>query len=255
MIMTKHAVLCEKARPVTGMLNKKISLQQADRLGSSLRRSFVDEFFNRHVASVKPGSKVLDLGGHRPPRRGQFDIDRYDLSVCSANLSAARKPDVQTDAAMLPFHRECFDVVVCAELLEHVPDPASVLREVYRILRRQGTLLISVPFLFHIHADPHDYGRYTDQYWKENLDRIGFRDVMIEKQGLFWSVMVDMIRGFVCERIHTGRLRSTWMHRLLAVLIDKGKRWALATEALAAPSDNQYLGRYTTGYGIRVVKP
>lgn len=204
---------------------------------------------------MQAGSRVLDLGGHRSPRRGRFDIDRYNFRVRSANLSALRRPDVQTDASSLPFRGESFDVIICAELLEHVPDPLAVLKEAHRALRSQGVLLISVPFLFHIHADPHDYGRYTDQFWRENLDRIGFRDVVIEKQGLFWSVIVDMMRGWMCEHIRAGRLRSAWLRQLVTILFAKGKRWALASESKATVSDGQYVGRYTTGFGIRAVKP
>jgi SAM-dependent methyltransferase len=156
---------------------------------------------------------------------------------------------------MLPFRGESFDVVLCSELLEHVPDPIVVLREAYRVLQAPGILLLSVPFLFHVHADPHDYGRYTDQYWKENLDLVGFRDVTIEKQGLFWSVIVDMMRGWICERIRTGHLRSVWLQHFVTMLFGKGKRWALDAEKQIAPSDEQYISRYTTGFGIRAVKP
>nr|WP_172834073.1 class I SAM-dependent methyltransferase [Nitrospira japonica] len=224
-------------------------------MNRSLRREFVDEFFSRHVAVISKGSTVLDLGGHRPPRRGRFDIDRYGLSVRSANISVSRRPDVQTDASRLPFLTESFDAIICSELLEHVPEPLPVLREVHRTLRPHGVLLMSVPFLFHIHADPHDYGRYTDQYWKENLDRIGFRDVVIEKQGLFWSVIVDMMRGWLCECRRTGRLHSALSDRVATMVIRRAKKWALEREQLIPVASEQYVSRYTTGFGIRAVKP
>lgn len=228
---------------------------QADRLDYSLRRYFVDEFYFRHVPTLSAGSRVLDLGGTKVSKRGDFDIGRYDLRVIYANLSPAKQPDVQSDAAHLPVKQSCFDAVICSEVLEHVPDPLAVLRETHQVLRSQGVLLVCAPFLHHIHGDPHDYGRYTDQYWREALARIGFADIVIERQGLFWSVMVDMLRGWAHEHAKQGRPRSDWLRRQLAKVIAKGKRMALAWEAEPGRDTHPFFGSFTTGFGIRAVRP
>jgi len=227
---------------------------QADRLDYSLRRYFVDEFHFRHVPALPPGSRVLDLGGNKIRKRGQFDIERYDLRVVYANLSTAKRPDVQADAVHVPFRDGCFDAVICSELLEHVPDPPAVLREAYRILRKGGTLLICVPFLHRIHGDPYDYGRYTDFYWSQTLTTIGFSDIRIEKQGLFWSVLMDMLRDFVYQMAQEGRPRSAWMRREVMKLIGKGKRIALAWDTGAIHQEHPFFNSFTTGFGICAVK-
>jgi SAM-dependent methyltransferase len=226
-----------------------------ERLDYSIRRSFVDEFYIRQTSLLKAGSRVLDVGGKRFPRRGRFRIEQYDVHVHYANLSTEHRPDVQTDAAKLPFRNESFDAVICAEMLEHVPDPVTVMREAYRVLKGRGVLLITVPFLFPIHADPYDYCRYTDYYWKENLQRIGFTDVAVEPQGLFWSVAVEMARAWCYERVRQGRLQSAVIQRLVAALVAKGRRVAFKREQSAEALDHAFIRRYTTGYGIRVVRP
>ena len=43
------------------------------------------------------------------------------------------------------------------------------------------------PFMYHVYADPIDFPRYTDYWYKENLKEIGFINVVVEKQGLFFS--------------------------------------------------------------------
>lgn len=225
------------------------------RLDYSVRRSFVDEFYIRQAASLKAGSRVLDLGGKRSPKRGRFRIEHYDVRVRYANLSTANRPDVQTDAATLPFKNETFDAVICAEMLEHVADPVSVIREAYRVLRGRGVLLMTVPFLFPLHADPYDYCRYTDHYWRENLVKVGFVDLAVEPQGYFWSVAVDMARAWLYERVKQGRLQSTLLQRVIGALVAKGKRIALSREQRIEASDHAFITRYTTGYGIRVVRP
>jgi SAM-dependent methyltransferase len=232
-----------------------IQAQCPERLDYSIRRSFVDEFYLRQAARLEAGSRVLDLGGKRFPKRGRFQIEQYDVRVRYANLSAEHRPDVQTDASNLPFKDASFDAVICAEMLEHVRDPVSVMRESFRVLRGRGVLLITVPFLFPIHADPYDYCRYTDYYWKENLERLGFTDVAVEPQGLFWSVAVEMLRAWCNERVTQGRLQSSVVRRLITTLVAKGRRAAVHREQQAQPSDEAFIRRYTTGYGIRVVRP
>ena len=229
-------------------------LLQADRLDYSVRRYFVDEFHFRYVPALPPGSQVLDLGGNKFRKRGQFDIERYDLRVVYANLSTAKRPDVQAEAAYVPFRDGCFDAVICSELLEHVPDPPAVLREAYRVLREGGTLLICVPFLHRIHGDPYDYGRYTDFYWSQTLTTIGFEDIRIEKQGLFWSVLIDMLRGLIYQMAKEGRPRSAWMRRQLAQLVGWGRQAALAREARPKCQQHPFFNSFTTGFGIKAVK-
>jgi ubiquinone/menaquinone biosynthesis C-methylase UbiE len=194
---------------------------------------------------------VLDLAGNKINKRGQFDIERYSLDVVYANLTTVKRPDVQSDAAVLPFADGCFDVVVCSELLEHVQDPPRVLREVYRVLRKDGILLICVPFLYQIHGDPYDFGRYTDYYWQDHLDKIGFKRIDIEKQGLFWSVLVDMIRAWWYELDISGKLS---FKKTALRLMARFKRLAVKWDAKPEMRTHPFFSSYTTGFGIRAQK-
>jgi SAM-dependent methyltransferase len=221
-------------------------------LGYSLRRHFVDQFHLRHVPTLAESSLVLDLGGNRTGKRGLFDIGQYGLRVVYANLSNEKKPHVQARAELLPFRDGSFDAVVCSELLEHVLAPPAVLAEIHRLLKTQGTLLICVPFLNRIHADPYDYGRYTEYYWSETLSMSGFGDVRIEKQGLFWSVLVDMLRELAYTRA------ATWKDgvclRMLASALALAKRKALEWDSRNNTKNSPTLAGFTTGFGIRARK-
>ena len=220
---------------------------QYNRLDYSLRRYFVDEFHFRHVPPLPPGSRVLDLGGNKIRKRGQFDIERYDLRVIYANLSTAKRPDVQADAAQIPFQGECFDVVICSELLEHVPDPRVVVAEMQRVLRVGGTLLICVPFLYRIHGDPYDFGRYTDHFWLCTLNEIGFHDIVIERQGLFFSVLADFCKQYINEWRRPLRSIARWPLALF-------QPWALRYEQTPQVQSHPFLRSFTTGFGIVAVK-
>ncbi len=161
--------------------------------GMSIHRLLVDEFFYQNIEAIPAAGLVLDIGGTKKSKRGGFDIAKYDLRVYAVNISDAKGVDVIADGARLPFTSSCADAVICAEMLEHVPNPAAVIAEAGRVLKKGGLLLATAPFLYWIHADPSDYGRYTPQYWHENLARVGFVEINIFCQGGFWCVLADFL--------------------------------------------------------------
>lgn len=69
--------------------------------------------------------------------------------------------DVLASADALPFKDGTFDGVVNESLLEHVPDPAAVARELVRITKPGGHIYTSAPFIHPFHASPDDYHRFT----------------------------------------------------------------------------------------------
>lgn len=71
------------------------------------------------------------------------------------------------------------------------------MNECYRVLKKGGTLLISVPFLYHIHADPHDYQRWTKYKWQTQLENIGFSINKTIVMGRFFTVFVDMFKTLI----------------------------------------------------------
>jgi SAM-dependent methyltransferase len=225
-----------------------------DSLHYSLRRYFVDDFHFRHVPGLKPGSRVLDLGGNKILKRGAFDIERYGLRVVYANLSPVKRPDVQANAARLPFKDGSFQAVVCSELLEHVPQPPAVLDEIHRVLSGGGTLLLGAPFLFPVHGDPGDYGRYTDSYWREVVGTRGFAIIVLERQGSYWSVLADMLRDLAIYLGSRGRPRSGRIRMLMDLAVLRARRLALAWDAGLSPEESSFYGNYTTGFGVVAVK-
>ena len=114
---------------------------------------------------VASGGLVLDAGAgfgrhaFELARRGYrtVAIDRAgaEIEATGATLAAmAETGEVEDkhvvgvlrgDATDLPFPDECFDAVVTAEVLEHVPDDVGALAELRRVLRRGGVLAVTVP--------------------------------------------------------------------------------------------------------------
>lgn len=218
-------------------------------LHESIRRQWVDNFFRRQVAMFPSTTHLLDLGGTKVEKRGNFDLAAYGLAVTYVNLGMEKAPDVQADAAMLPFASATFDAVICAELLEHVADPVSVLTQVWQVLKPGGRLLISVPFLYRIHGDPYDFGRYTDHYWQEQLTRSRFERLSIERHGLFFSVLLDMSKQYA------NRKAQRPLRWLLAPLFTWLQTIAAQHEAQPSVLNDVFIRSFTTGFGIIAHKP
>jgi 2-polyprenyl-3-methyl-5-hydroxy-6-metoxy-1,4-benzoquinol methylase len=103
--------------------------------------------------------KVLDVGcGMRPYEKTWFaGAESY---VGTDYLSERSKPDVVASALDLPFPDEMYDTVVCTEVLEHVPDPLRALKEMRRVLKQEGTLILTTPMYWPRHEVPYDFFRY-----------------------------------------------------------------------------------------------
>jgi len=71
------------------------------------------------------------------------DLNRFDLKKAARNNRWAEY--VQASAEYLPFKDDSFDLVLFSEVLEHLPNPDYSLKEIHRILRDKGILIISTP--------------------------------------------------------------------------------------------------------------
>lgn len=230
-----------------------MNIQLGD-ISYSLRRYYVDNFYSYNIEKILPESKIIDLGGKKINKRGQFNLEKYNFETVYVNISKDTEPDILADINNLPVKARQFDVVICSEVLEHIKDPISVLKESYRILRPGGILLICIPFLFRIHGDPMDYGRYTNYWWKDNLSEIGFSEIEIEKQGLFWSVLIDMIRDLIYQMSKEQKPKFKIIRYLLNEFVTWGKYKAVIWDKNSKLKQHYSLGSYTTGFGIKAVK-
>lgn len=237
-------------RPMLDALKKRL-LCQAD---YSVRRYFVDRFFVEHVSVFCLDEKILDIGGKKEKKRGYFDIGTLPLSVEYANIDTSTNPDYLCDAASIPVPDNSYDGVILAEVLEHIREPKVVLAEAFRVLKPDGKLLITVPFLYHVHGDPNDYGRYTEHYWREVLGEVGFGIVGVERQGGYYATLANMFKmRLLVMQQEDGmpvRLKRTVLSRFLIWFQKKAFKWDGETDVRR----NKILSGHTTGYGIECRK-
>lgn len=75
-----------------------------------------------------------------------------------------------------------YDVVLCLNVLEHVYNFQTAVDNLHRSLKKNGTLVVAVPFAFPLHDEPGDYWRFTEHSLQKILGN--FSDVAITPQRL-----------------------------------------------------------------------
>ncbi len=135
---------------------------------------------------------VIDLGcGLRP---FELDILNYAdtyIGVDWTNSLHDSKADIIADLNQpLAIDSQSFDSVVSFEVLEHLCEPQMMLKEANRILKKDGVLILSMPFQWWVHEEPWDYQRFTRYGLEYQLKKAGFTDIVIEETTGFWLMWI-----------------------------------------------------------------
>ena len=119
--------------------------------------------------------EVLDVGCGSKPYRAFVPATAYvGLEVDTPHSRAHGVADAFYDGRTFPFPDQSFDAVLCSQVFEHVFTPVEFLAEIHRVLRPGGCLVLTVPFVWDEHEQPHDFARYSSFGLKAVLQHAGF---------------------------------------------------------------------------------
>lgn len=149
-----------------------------------------DQWVTAQAARILAGQRVLDVGAGTGRYRSLFnhcDYRAHDFAQTPALEGKYTSLDHESDITAIPVPDESFDVILCTEVLEHVPEPIKAVHEMARILRLGGKLLLSAPLGCHLHLEPYIfYGGYTPYWYRKFLPEAGIEVESIEtNQGFF----------------------------------------------------------------------
>jgi len=156
------------------------SLAQYDYLALSSLSADVAELIDG-LGPAAAGARALDLGADRSPYRERLEALGYGVETL--DIGEESGADHVGTAERTGLRDASFDLVLCTQVLEHVPRPLEALREVRRILKPGGRFLFSVPHVWFFHPHPADYWRFTQQGVLELCAQGGFRAVELRGQG------------------------------------------------------------------------
>lgn len=123
---------------------------------------------------------VVDVGCGTAPYRALFTHTHYvgiEVASSSAFGSAKGGADVLYDGQHLPLADASIDAILCNQVLEHVFEPVAFLTELRRVLRPEGQLMMTVPFVWDEHEQPYDFARYSSFGLAHLAEKCGFQVV------------------------------------------------------------------------------
>jgi len=164
----------------------------------------------------KISGKTLDVGcGTKPYEKYFSSSDYIGLEIDTTLHREITKADYFYDGKKFPFNNCEFDSVVTNQVFEHVFNPDDFLFEVNRILKKDGKLLMTVPFVWDEHEQPYDFARYSSFGLKSVLEKNGFEILEQIKISPDFSVIIQLINAY----IYKITVRVSLIRKIATVLI------------------------------------
>lgn len=155
-------------------------------------------YYNLSSLGRKITGKTLDVGCGSKPYEKLFNHSLYIGLEFDTGIDSEKKvADYYYDGKIFPFDESEFDSVVTNQVLEHVFNPDEFISEINRVLKTNGKLLLTVPFVWDEHEQPFDYARYSSFGLKSLLNKNGFEILESRKSVNDFRVLAQLLNAYI----------------------------------------------------------
>jgi len=208
-------------------------------LAKNIRNLLIYHFHDRALKKAlqqHASGRLIDIGCGvkpyeelaRPHVSAHVGLDRADP------FNKKARPDLVGTAYEIPCGDAEFDVAMSTAALEHLAEPERALRECLRVLKPGGKAIYTVPFIFHVHAAPWDYYRFTNYGLEHVFKAAGFEILEIKPLAGFWVTFGQMFVYYLM-RFEKGPIKWTFIVPAIALVvqalafvldtIDRAEQW------------------------------
>jgi SAM-dependent methyltransferase len=146
---------------------------------------------------------MMDFGCGAKPYKNVFDVAQY-IGVDFQGDGHSHENeviDVFYDGHHIPFDNASFDSVFSSEVFEHIFNLPDILKEINRVTRMGGKLLITCPFSICEHEVPNDFARYSSYAIKHLVEQNGFKLIAQEKTGNSIEAIFQLYITYIHQNI------------------------------------------------------
>jgi SAM-dependent methyltransferase len=205
-------------------------------------KSYVTAELRRLIA---PACVVADVGCGEQPFR--TEIERLGGRYLGIDVTQNGRGNVDVIAPItrIPLENQCVDLVLCTEVLEHVSDTYGAFRELSRILRPDGHVVLTVPFAYRLHEQPYDFVRLTPHQVTACAEATGLTVDVLQRGGNDLEAVASAIDQMLTDVRFAGSGRFGQAARCLLRLCCNGVA-VLGTKLLPNLPRLQYLSTQAT---------
>ncbi|HRZ30560.1 MAG TPA: methyltransferase domain-containing protein [Candidatus Paceibacterota bacterium] len=164
--------------------------------------------------------RVLDVGAGNFSRYQElFTFNEY----VKMDIEPGPNTDVVGRAEEIPFPDDSFDSIVCTQVLGDIYELSRAFSEFYRVLKPEGTILLTESLFDPLHDEPYDFWRLTQHSLRRLALDAGFEIKVLENRGGYRSVMAQLKARYWIERLEANK---KWFARLLSFTLKIHGTWA-----------------------------
>lgn len=180
----------------------KLAILKFGRDNESQRLVWIEKQLN----SIPEGFKLLDAGAGELRNKiyckhlnyvsqdfCQYEGEGNGIALQTGTWDTTRI-DIVSDIVSIPVESETFDVVLCTEVFEHLPDALAALAELARLIKPGGIIILTAPFCSFTHFAPFHFATGFSSYWyKKHLTDLGFVIEVMEANGGWFDFLAQEI--------------------------------------------------------------
>ena len=172
-------------------------------------------FVSSEIQNVKARELILDAGAGECGNKDFITNQSYIAldAACGDQSWNYSGLDVIADLENTPFIPNCFHLVICTQVMEHVKEPQAVLLELFRVMKEEGVLCLSAPQGWGVHQAPYDFFRFTHFGLNYLLKKAGFNHISIIPSCGYFGYLANRLT--VLPKTLFWPIKTHWLRVLL----------------------------------------
>ena len=162
--------------------------------------------------------KCLDFGcGEKPFNSFFLEMGLQKIISCDIEQNSKKDVDIVIDRKIpkLPFGDGEFDVIFALDVFEHINNLELTIIELKRVLKTNGYIICSMPFLYRVHEAPNDYRRFTFEGIKNYFQKKDFEILKFKTLGDVYDVTHTIINeGIFSKNLITKILKRILIYQI-----------------------------------------